>query len=75
MLRRRTAAMGWILAPCCALFGSTPRIHAALDDPNFENRNSRGLLRSAQGLLFYVTQRIIDSHGLPPAGLRGGRAH
>ena len=47
--------------------GAAIRIHTTLDDPNFDAEDARPLLRSDPGLLFYITERIVDGGGLPPA--------
>ncbi|MGB2907925.1 MAG: hypothetical protein WBB73_12535 [Candidatus Aminicenantaceae bacterium] len=51
-------------------FGSIIRIHTALTDVNFNMHDSKPLLRSDPGLLYYFTQRIIESHNLPPNDFR-----
>jgi hypothetical protein len=50
--------------------GSTLRIHAALDDPNFDAANPQGMLKSDPGLLYYLTERIVESHGAFPSDFR-----
>jgi len=70
--RPNRAAYAWsvlILAALVALEAFV-RIHTALIDPNFNEQSSKGLLRSDPGLLYYVTNRIVQSHGWPPSDFR-----
>ena len=46
--------------------GAAIRIHTTLSDPNFDTADARPLLRSDPGLLHYITERIVESGGLPP---------
>jgi Q-cell neuroblast polarisation len=50
--------------------GSFARIHTALVDPNFDRVHAEGMLKSDPGLLYYFTERILESGGLPPADFR-----
>ena len=50
--------------------GAAIRIHTTLSDPNFDTADARPLLRSDPGLLYYITERIVDSGGLPPDDFR-----
>ena len=48
------------------VFGSTAlRIHEASSDPNFGVRGAAGALKSDPALLYYLTQRLIESEGVP----------
>ncbi len=42
------------------------RVRVTLGDPNFDARDSTGLLKSDPGLLVYLTQRVIEAHGHAP---------
>jgi Q-cell neuroblast polarization protein len=67
---RRNLALGWLIAVLCVALGSTLRIHAALDDPNFDAVDARGMLKSDPGLLYYLTERIVDARGALPTDFR-----
>jgi hypothetical protein len=67
---RRARRLGWCFAALCAVLGATLRIHAALTDPGFDRASSKGMLRSDPGLLYYFTERIVESRGLPPDDFR-----
>ncbi len=43
--------------------GSIVRIGTALADPAFDARDPRGMLRSDPGLLYYVTERVVEARG------------
>ena len=66
-------SVSWIGA--CALvaaisFGSAVRIHSALSLPGFASNAVEGMLKSDAALLYYMTQRIVESGGLPPDDFR-----
>jgi len=67
--RRRQALVLLALAAIVAL-GAAVRIFVGLHDPNFDARDAKGLLKSDPGLLHYVTARIVEARGLPPADFR-----
>ncbi len=46
------------------------RIHYTLTDPGFDTSEPAGLLKSDPGLLYYITERVIDAGGVPPADFR-----
>ena len=46
------------------------RVRIAFGDPNFDRRSPVGMLRSDPGLLYYFTERIVESGGAPPADFR-----
>ncbi|MSR61305.1 MAG: hypothetical protein EXS08_02495 [Planctomycetes bacterium] len=52
----------------CALvlWGAWIRAHTALADPNFDAHDARGMLRSDPALLYYLTERILESGGGVP---------
>jgi hypothetical protein len=52
------------------LFGTLVRVRTALADPNFDAVHPEGMLKSDPGLLYYFTERIIESGGAPPADFR-----
>lgn len=67
---RRARGLGWCFAVLCVVLGATLRIHAALTDPGFDRASPKGMLRSDPGLLFYFTERIVESRGAPPDDFR-----
>ncbi len=46
------------------------RIHFTLADPAFRQTSAAHLLRTDPAFLYYVTERIVESGGAPPADLR-----
>jgi hypothetical protein len=46
------------------------RIGLALNDPNFDRVSPAGLLRTDPGLLYYVTESIVDADGRAPWDFR-----
>ncbi|MAF64385.1 MAG: hypothetical protein CMJ84_01825 [Planctomycetes bacterium] len=46
------------------------RVGTALADPNFDAEQPEGMLKSDPGLLYYITERIVEANGLPPADFR-----
>jgi hypothetical protein len=66
--RQKLVSLIALLLAIC--IGSTIRIHTTLTDVNFNTLDSRPLLRSDPGLLYYFTDRIIESHSLPPNDFR-----
>jgi len=67
---RRARVLGWLVALACVAFGTTLRIQTALGNPDFDATNPRGMLRSDPGLLYYLTERIVESGGRPPTDFR-----
>jgi len=65
---RRLVSAVVVLA--AVVIGSAIRIHTALSDPNFDKGDARPMLRSDPGLLYYITERIIEGGGLPPGDFR-----
>jgi hypothetical protein len=65
--RRLVALAALLLA---VAWGAWIRAHAALADPSFDARDPRGLLRSDPALLYYFTERILESGGTLPADFR-----
>ena len=51
-------------------FGSWVRIDTALSLPEFDAERAEGMLRSDPGLLYYMTQRVVDSGGGLPEDFR-----
>jgi len=51
-------------------FSAAVRVHTALADPAFDSGRAEGLMKSDPALLFYVTGRIVEAGGLPPADFR-----
>ncbi|MFH0981135.1 MAG: hypothetical protein V2A79_06325 [Planctomycetota bacterium] len=66
--RRTLASIGIVLAAVAV--SAALRIHTALTDPNFDCHDARPMLRSDPALLYYITERIIEGGGLPPADFR-----
>ncbi len=67
----RRALLGGVLVLIAAIaLGSFLRIHTALTDPCFDVASAKGLLKSDPGLLYYVTDRIVEHGGAPPPDLR-----
>ena len=48
-------------------WGTWIRVDTALSDPNFDAEDPRGMLRSDPALLYYLTERILESGGGVPA--------
>jgi hypothetical protein len=46
------------------------RVGVAVADPNFDAERPEGMLKSDPGLLYYITERIVESGGLPPDDFR-----
>ena len=46
------------------------RVGMAVADPNFDAERPEGMLKSDPGLLYYITERIVESGGLPPDDFR-----
>jgi hypothetical protein len=67
-LRARLALILGLLA--LDALGSFVRIDTALRDPNFDSAHDQGMLKSDPALLYYFTERILESGGLPPADFR-----
>ncbi|MFT5052533.1 MAG: hypothetical protein ACI8QZ_003968 [Chlamydiales bacterium] len=64
----------WWLFPALLWLGSGAlRVHLTLSDPEFDALSSDGLLKSDPGLLFYLTERVIDSGGRAPDDWRADR--
>jgi hypothetical protein len=61
---------GWCAALLLVVFGAFARVRTALADPNFDAVHPEGMLKSDPGLLYYFTERIIESGGAAPADFR-----
>lgn len=66
--RGRLLGLGLLLL--IIAFGAYVRIDTALRDPNFDRVHAEGMLKSDPGLLYYFTERILESDGLSPADFR-----
>lgn len=66
----RAFAAGMLALIAAIALGSLIRIHTALTDPNFDVHSAKGLLKSDPGLLYYVTDRIVECGGAAPPDLR-----
>jgi hypothetical protein len=62
------AGLGVLLAVVAS--GAAVRIQTALSLPAFAAESPDGLLKSDTGLLYYITTRILEGGGLPPADFR-----
>jgi hypothetical protein len=51
-------------------FGTAVRIETALSLPAFQAKRPEGMLKSDPALLYYITERILASGGLPPDDFR-----
>jgi len=47
------------------LLGTVARIHTASSSPHFDRADPRGMLVTDPGLLYYLTERVVESGGLP----------
>jgi hypothetical protein len=52
------------------LGGAALRIDFALGNPSFDRRSSDGILATDPALLAYITDRIVEAGGVPPADFR-----
>jgi hypothetical protein len=68
--RRRAALFGLAALAGVVAFVAWARVHYVLADRNFDAQSADGLLRSDPALVYYMTERIIDGGGLPPADFR-----
>lgn len=66
-VRRAGVALFLVLA---VAFGTYIRVQMAVGDPAFDTTSARPLLKSDPGLLYYITERIVDAGGLPPSDFR-----
>jgi hypothetical protein len=69
----RTRRAHWIGAGvllATIAFGAAVRIETALSLPAFQAKRPEGMLKSDPALLYYVTERILASGGLPPDDFR-----
>lgn len=49
-----------------AIATTIARVEVTLRDPNFDARDASGLLKSDPGLLYYLTERVVESGGAVP---------
>ena len=68
--RPRATLPGWLALLAIVAFGSCVRIETALDDPNFDRADPKGMLRTDPALLYYFADRIVESGGAPPPDFR-----
>ncbi|MEW6072369.1 MAG: hypothetical protein AB1726_07175 [Planctomycetota bacterium] len=57
------------LIAACAL-ATAVRIEVAFSDPNCDWKDPAGMLKSDPALLYYITERIVEAGGRPPADFR-----
>ena len=73
-VERQTQGWGGLLTAaalaCLVLFSTGVRVAKALGDSNFDVRDPVGMLKSDPALLYYFTERIVESGGLPPDDFR-----
>ncbi len=67
---RRALSIGLVALVLLYALSCWIRIHYALVDPHFDVRDPAGLLKTDPGLSYYVTERVIEAGGLPPADFR-----
>ncbi|MDZ4773885.1 MAG: hypothetical protein SGI72_12210 [Planctomycetota bacterium] len=62
-------AWAWSLAALVLLVAvmTTMRVEKTLADPNFDARDASGLLKSDPALLYYLVERVVESHGSIPS--------
>lgn len=63
-------ALGILFLLLCVALSSTVRVQKALRDPGFDAEHPTGILRSDPALLYYFTERILESGGGVPADFR-----
>jgi hypothetical protein len=62
--------VGLLVLSLAIAFGSCVRIRGALSQANFDPTRAERMLKSDPGLLYYITHRIVEAGGLPPADFR-----
>lgn len=67
---RRSHVLGLACLLALIAYSATLRIYHTLRDANFDRVNAASLLRTDPALLYYVTERIAQNHGLPPSDFR-----
>ena len=60
----------WIGVALLVAFSSAVRIQLGLGDPHFDREQPEGLLKSDPALLYYITERIVESNGAAPEDFR-----
>ncbi|MCP3917511.1 MAG: hypothetical protein GY711_18355 [bacterium] len=59
----RAAIVGALIA--LTLFGTWVRVHLAFADSGFDRDSAVGMMQSDPGLLYYLTERVFESGGVP----------
>jgi len=67
---RRAHVLGLLLVLALCALASAIRIRGALLDPGFDVESPDGLLKSESGLIYYLTERVVEARGAPPAAFR-----
>jgi hypothetical protein len=67
---RRAHWLGALALIALTTFSAVVRIRTALADPNFDRVHAEGMLKSDPGLLYYFTERILESGGRAPSDFR-----
>ena len=62
--------MGALGALALVILGSDLRLQTALADSNFDAERAEGMLKSDPGLLYYITERILEAGGGVPSDFR-----
>ena len=64
----RRLGLGLLALLSMIFIGAKIRIDTALDHPSFHRDRPEAMLKSDPALLYYITQRIVESNGLPYDG-------
>lgn len=67
---RRATLVSFVLVSLLAAFTTVTRVRVTLADPNFDAHEPAGLLKSDPALLYYLTERVIESDGALPDDFR-----
>jgi len=67
---RRRLALGILILAAVVAASSALRVELAFGDANFDARNPTGMLKSDPALLYYFTERILESGGGVPDDFR-----
>jgi len=66
----REHVFGLITLLFVVALGAGARIDSALTSEDFDQESAQGMLFSDPGLLYYLTERVVESGGSPPADFR-----
>jgi hypothetical protein len=62
--------VAFAVAIAAVAFGTATRIQTSLSQPNFNLERAEGMFKSDPGLLYYLTQRVVDAGGRVPEDFR-----